>query len=464
MLLSKTFVFLISILLFSFRITAQPVTWMREYPLPSTVEKCYIDATLDSGFVISGASILNNYYVLRLSESGDTIWSRIFDDGYPFAITALADGNMLVAGQSSGTEGRLRDGYIHMIDGLGNSVWKRKYGIGLSNSLTDIVAIDSLEYYSIGVSDSKYSILKFNSSGDTAFFKVLDFGSCVDSDFPRIQRIYNETFFITGRIPAIIGADGSPVRLFSCGLGKLAVADTLTRSFYFVKDINNYSIRIIKVDSSSNILWKNDFNIERRFLTSLGITFDEGKLLVCGTTYPDTILNYSGFLLKISQNGNVLWFRNYPVSNPYRGIFLNEIILAKDGGYASSGYINPANFGTSNMLVVKTDTSGYAILLRTPEDGIQNVYSTTNLSAFPNPFNSSTKLEFKIDNDSKFRIDLFDLRGRIVKSLSNANKNLNRYSLTIEAEGLTSGIYFAVLSIFEKYETKHHIIKLVYLK
>jgi hypothetical protein len=61
---------------------------------------------------------------------------------------------------------------------------------------------------------------------------------------------------------------------------------------------------------------------------------------------------------------------------------------------------------------------------------------------YPNPFNPSTQIEFSVPVESNVSIVVYDLVGREVVTLVNENMPSGNYSLTWNAAGLTSGVYF----------------------
>jgi len=61
---------------------------------------------------------------------------------------------------------------------------------------------------------------------------------------------------------------------------------------------------------------------------------------------------------------------------------------------------------------------------------------------YPNPFNPSTKINYQLPSDSKVTLQVFDMSGREVRSLVNSFQTAGTYSITFDANGLASGIYF----------------------
>ena len=60
---------------------------------------------------------------------------------------------------------------------------------------------------------------------------------------------------------------------------------------------------------------------------------------------------------------------------------------------------------------------------------------------YPNPFNPKTNVEFEIIQDQFINIQLFNLKGRKVKSLANKVFNQGKHNLLIDGSFLSSGIY-----------------------
>lgn len=61
---------------------------------------------------------------------------------------------------------------------------------------------------------------------------------------------------------------------------------------------------------------------------------------------------------------------------------------------------------------------------------------------YPNPFNSSTVISFTLNQTTKVRLDVFDIRGRRVSTLANSTFNAGKHQLNWQADQAGSGIYF----------------------
>lgn len=68
-----------------------------------------------------------------------------------------------------------------------------------------------------------------------------------------------------------------------------------------------------------------------------------------------------------------------------------------------------------------------------------------DLSAYPNPFNPTTVLSFDVPRSSRVTLSIYDLTGRLVKTLADRVYAQGSYRLSFDGSNLPSGIYFARL-------------------
>lgn len=65
---------------------------------------------------------------------------------------------------------------------------------------------------------------------------------------------------------------------------------------------------------------------------------------------------------------------------------------------------------------------------------------------FPNPFNPATQIRFDIPKAATVRLDIFNLRGEVVRTLVKERKPAGSYVVTFDASQLSSGMYFYKIS------------------
>jgi len=75
--------------------------------------------------------------------------------------------------------------------------------------------------------------------------------------------------------------------------------------------------------------------------------------------------------------------------------------------------------------------------------GIPGAFS---LTVYPNPFNARTAISFELPEPAEVELTVFDITGRAVESLVNGHLSFGMHEYVWDAEGMTSGVYFARLT------------------
>jgi len=80
------------------------------------------------------------------------------------------------------------------------------------------------------------------------------------------------------------------------------------------------------------------------------------------------------------------------------------------------------------------------------EDVVEITVTALN-SNYPNPFNPETTISYDIKDATQVRLDVFNLKGQLVKTLVNNEQASGRYNVVFTARDdkgnkLSSGLYF----------------------
>ena len=75
-------------------------------------------------------------------------------------------------------------------------------------------------------------------------------------------------------------------------------------------------------------------------------------------------------------------------------------------------------------------------------------------NSYPNPFNPSTTIDFEIPVDSRVVLKIYNLAGQEVATLKNETMSAGKHSITWDAKGMPSGVYFYKLTSGGQSETK----------
>jgi len=134
------------------------------------------------------------------------------------------------------------------------------------------------------------------------------------------------------------------------------------------------------------------------------------------------------------------------------------------------GYLDGQMWQTTCYLVRSDGTARPALLwmaqfIQNNPTGVEENNSTVPShfaleQNFPNPFNPSTNIRYSVARTSRVTLKVYDILGRQVQSLVNATQTPGQYTVSFNAQDLSSGVYFYQLNAGSFTETK----KLMLLK
>ena len=248
-----------------------------------------------------------------------------------------------------------------------------------------------------------------------------------------------------------------------------ALGVTVSQGYIYVASGNNFGIyQFTLPDVSISLTPVNppiqipsnggtfDFNIEiaNNGTTPSVIDIWTMTTLPNGSEY-GPIINVSDFTLNAGQSADRDRTQNIPINAPagdytydaYAGVYpamiLNEDHFEFEKLSVSDGYgvVNDWNcwgeeFGVTDKLS-------------------QNIPGKFALYApYPNPFNASTAISFKLQASSQVELKVFDITGREVESLVSGHWSQGQHSVVWDADGMGSGVYFVRLEAGEFAQTR----------
>ena len=77
---------------------------------------------------------------------------------------------------------------------------------------------------------------------------------------------------------------------------------------------------------------------------------------------------------------------------------------------------------------------------------------------YPNPFNPVTTFRFALEKPSWATLEIYDALGRLVKTLVDEEMDEGEYTITFNARGLASGVYFYRMRAAEFEKTRKMVI------
>ena len=143
--------------------------------------------------------------------------------------------------------------------------------------------------------------------------------------------------------------------------------------------------------------------------------------------------------------------------NGYVYSFDNTGVLSGRSYYSANGsifYNDLSNYGDANIRA-KLSTEVY----NSVEKNIHSIPNDFSLYPnYPNPFNPATNISFRLLTDANVSLSIYDLNGKIIKTIVDGKLNLGDHLFTWNAKNISSGVYFAILSTKDFSQTQKMIL------
>ncbi len=347
--------------------------------------------------------------MIKYNDDFDTVWTAYYgkkappyDTSYiPRSFAAIPDG-FVVVGTNSPNYGEDSYAFLLRTDSLGNVIWEQDYG-------SDDFFYQGLSV--ISTTDNGYAI-----GGDKFVFG--HHGTPVgDPIVIKTDSLGNEEWEIN------LGGqyqDGPAIVCESGDGNIIAVSKFDTDSIYYDQYLSR--IRVSKISNDGTILKDSLYGPESRYLNVYNCRLvPNADIIVCGTLWnltPDRM----GYLFRISENGDSLWYRQYAIlyGGDSRNYFCDAIPVY-DGGFLAGGYCVPVSpdEGTQDAWAIKVDSLGcespsYCWVggkeLKMPAFG-------QSIAIFPNPASDKFKVQSPMFEVGGGSIEIYNLFGRKVEEI-----------------------------------------------
>ena len=365
-----------------------------------------------------------DYFTAKYDASGNPIWSVRYDyngDDFANAIAVDGSGNIYVTGSSYNSDSDIKDDWDYATvkyNSEGQEQWVARYD-GPENSYDKATAIavdGSGNVYVTGYSKGSdtyydYATVKYNSSGEEQW----------------VAR-YNGpgNYYDYAHAIAIDGSGNVYVTGESRGSGTF----------------DDYAT--VKYNSSGQEQWVARYNGPGNSGDGANaIAVDgSGNIYVTGSSYNldlDIKDDWDYATVKYNSEGQEQWVARY--NGP--GNSSDEAnAIAVDG----SGNVYVTGYSEGNKWSVYTTIkySGETGIV----DEIINLPSTVYLgNNYPNPFNSSTTIQYTLPRNEYVRLSIYSISGQLVKTIENGVRSVGVHTESwngTDARGrsATSGIYF----------------------
>lgn len=151
-------------------------------------------------------------------------------------------------------------------------------------------------------------------------------------------------------------------------------------------------------------------------------------------------LDPSGTALTVmNPNGYLSFRKGYPGGHLYAVTLADFSPEAPSGGQA--GYYHGA-FGF-NVIPLNAPPGPWLVTERGTVEVPDARLGTLTVRVAPNPTATVATIEYTVAIPGRVTVELFDLNGRRLRRLLDGSQETGPHSLTVDADGLTPGVYFA---------------------
>jgi len=224
-------------------------------------------------------------------------------------------------------------------------------------------------------------------------------------------------------------------------------------------NLSNWKAYVARFNECTEMAWNSFFEEPGRDISpaSLALKIDyANRIYLTGnsTSCNKSICPSKVVTMCFDNNGNQVWSKIYGDNSTH---VVSTCIAMQDLGSVFPG-VPPYIFvsGYDYQLPIDIVTMKY-YASPCPKDKI-NENIQKNVSNYPNPFNPSTNISYKIKKDGNVSIKIYDITGKEIKTLINEYKKAGQYIISFYANDLPSGIYFYNIKTKDFTETKKMIL------
>lgn len=442
------------------------ILWSKNYSASTYAFGEKIQATDDGGFVIIGyiysSTLELKGFLMKVDSNGSLLWSKAYGGAGPNFFTSIStcnDNGFIICGNRG--EFPAQDVLLVKTDSLGNLEWSAAYGGSKEEEAFSIQQTSDSGYivagetFSFGVDYFDGLLLKTDKLGNLEWLHT--YGGDEGEYFYAVREMPDSGFVVAGT----------------------------TGSFTYYP-----AGYLLKVDEDGNLVWSKTYSKDGTMgFNDLDQTDDDGFVLT-GDYYRYNA-SADAILLKSDSSGNVEWFKDYYETNYDDEAF--SVRGTSDKGYVLTGFTE--SFGNNAPLasayLIKTDSTGNSgcnveddtvtvesaativgifdstvsctvISTDTTVTANSVSISTTEICIattltqldykndwviFPNPLSDVTTIVFTFSKSEKASLEIFDLQGRLIRTLADEVMSEGAHTLTWDARDekeneVSDGIYF----------------------
>ncbi len=394
--MQKLFIVYLYLIDFTF-IRAQVITFEKTIDVDNGLENPYSILVENDGYVIIGSGTdfltLNGWRgmkIVKIDLEGNVLWQYVHGwEGKPIfygsqgSFKKTSDGGYIGGVSMMDTATQKLDAFLIKYNSIGDTVFTERFG-GANDDI-GYSAIESIDggyalfgqTKSLGDINGDYYLVKTDSSGNFLWEKT--YGS------NKLDRGIHITISADGGY--MLGGGATITNNFQAYLikvdstGNLAwdksyggnyttcgayINNTIDSGYIFssctdsIKSGTDFTYSITKIYSNGNIKWKKIFPHNRYHDILMVREIPSGGYIFCGRVEDEIMLKIVAWIVRLDENGNILWQRRFAHNNEYFtfGLVTSElwdIHPTPDSGFIVLG---KSYEDTQDFWVLKLDSLG----------------------------------------------------------------------------------------------------------
>jgi len=345
------------------------ILWQKMAGGSYTEEANAVARTLEGGYIVVGhtnspdrTNGQKDFYIVRMDKLGTVLWEAHYGGGgndEATCVVPLPDGGFIVGGYTTSDNGDITanrggaDGWVIRLDRDGKLIWERNYGGGLNDFFNAATLADDFSVILVGSSDSRdydavgnhgktdILVVKINLSNKILWHKMLG-GSQNDEGYD-IARMDRKRFVLCGT--------------------------TFSNDFDIAANKGTGDFWVVNFDEKGKVLWEATYGGTQNEGANALTVLSAGGLLVGGTTSSadGQVVQYKalydGWLLKLDEQGNLIWSRGLGGSQKEE---FNAVLETPSGDYLGIGYTGSNDFDLIGVPRYK-QSDAWLVAVRDPD-------------------------------------------------------------------------------------------------
>jgi len=435
--------------------------WIQTYRSEGRPKPCSILQTPDNGFALAGTAV-DSFFLLKVDVNGDSLWWKSYRHlagNYCQRMISTNDGGFALAGYIRSD--RWDDYFLVKVDENGDTLWSRVYGQGEGDSEKCNAFIQTADggfallgwYNTYNVNVYRRWLLITDVNGDSLWSKIYDPSIDASSDLVQTE---DGGFLLVGNSQAVKTNETGEIE-WTHDFGNEFDCHRVIESMdgYAIAGRNrSYETFLTILNANGEVQWFNSYPyLNHNFKCSVTETDDGGFLLAS---------SHGVRFVRTTREGDSLWTARYIGGEMTAWSCITAI---PGDGFAIGGAVyNPRN----GAFILRTPDRPFNIVISEDSLGVEPFNNLTPSTlflapAYPNPFNSTTRIEFGLSKPAPTRLQIFDPLGRRVADLMPPGTTAlqeGKHSVVWNATGVPAGEYLIRLQTGEETGTaKVQIVK-----